>query len=502
MEAASRLDFGALLRQFRLDAGMTQQTLAERAKLSVEAVSTLERGARTRPYRETVTLLARALELSPEREALLERAVDIAQPPRRRGSVDLKPSLLRVVHSDAGRTRRHNLPQQLTSFVGRQHEVEDIAALLREHRLVTVVGAGGVGKTRVAVQAGIELCDDYPDGVWLIDLAPLADPKLVASAVLAALQLPSITGLPLDVLAASLKTRHVLLILDNCEHVIAETRDLASAIVASCASVRVVATSREPLNVAGEQIYRLPSLAIPPTSSETAQEAFRYGAIALFFDRARAVDGSFALTDDNAGDVTEICRSLDGIPLAIELAAARVKVLAPRQIAQRLDDRFRLLTGGDPRAWPRHRTMVALLDWSYDLLTAREQRFFESLSVFAGDCTLEAVMAVCAVDGEDDIAVIDLVASLVTKSLLVAELAGAEQRYRLLESSRQYAREKLLVRGVLDDLGRRHASFYLEMAERLDRAWDTTPDREWLPKARVELGKLAHGAGMGAGQRA
>jgi tetratricopeptide (TPR) repeat protein len=193
------------------------------------------------------------------------------------------------------------------------------------------------------------------------------------------------------------------------------------------------------------------------------------------------------LTEDNAVDVVEICRRLDGIPLAIELAAARVNVLTPRQIAQRLDQRFRLLTLGDPHALPRHQTMTALIDWSYDLLTAREQRFFESLSVFAGGCTLEAAAAVCSTDGEDDVAVIDLLASLVTKSLLLAELASGEQRYRLLESSRQYARDKLIARGEQEHVARRHALVYLELAERLERAWLSTSERKWLPQAKVEL---------------
>ena len=488
MEAAGRPHFGALLRQFRLAAGMTQQELAERAKLSVEAISTLERGARTRPYRETITLLGRALGLSPEREALLESAIGIAHPTRQRERSDaLNASLLRVVRPDAQANPRHNLPRQLTSFVGRQREVGEITTLLREERLVTIVGAGGVGKTRVAVQLGSNLLEGYPGGVWLVDLAPLADQTLVASAVLSALQLPPTTGSPLDVVVAYLKKRRQLLIFDNCEHVIPPARDIAANIIQSCPQVHVLATSRQPLTVPGERIYRLPSLGVPPDSCRNAPDALRYGAVALFVDRALAVEPGFALTDDTVPDVAEISRRLDGIPLAIELAAVRVRVLAPRQIAERLDQRFRLLTGGDPRAMPRHQTMTAMIDWSYDLLNAREQKFFESLSVFAGGCTLDAAMAVCATDGEDDIDVIDLIASLVTKSLLVAELTGSEQRYRLLESSRQYARDKLIARGEHSELARRHALFYVELAERLDRAWDTTPEREWILQAQVEL---------------
>ena len=489
MEAAGRPRFGALLRQLRLEAGMTQQELAERANLSADAVSTLERGARTRPYRETIALLGRALDLSPEREAHLASAVGIGRPPRRRG-VALNSSLLRIVRPEPQTTPSHNLPQQLTSFVGRDHEVAKIAALLSDHRVVTVVGAGGVGKTRVALQAGRVLVDGVPDGVWLVDLAPLTDQALVASTILNALRLPSSAAPAAEAVVTYLKMRRLVLILDNCEHVIAEARELAATIVASCPTVRILATSREPLRAPGEHVYRLPSLEVPPDSSRNAQDALPYGAVALFVDRALAVNAGFALTDDNAPAVAEIGRRLDGIPLAIELAAARVNVLTPGQVAERLDRRFRLLTDGDRRALPRHQTMTALIDWSYDLLTPREQRFFESLSVFAGDCTLDAAMAVCARENEDDIQVVDLVASLVTKSLVLAELAGLEQRYRLLESSRQYARDKLVARGEQAQVARRHALVYLDVADRLHETRGKTPEREWLAQANAELDNL------------
>ncbi|HEY5093907.1 MAG TPA: tetratricopeptide repeat protein [Candidatus Eremiobacteraceae bacterium] len=487
MESAGRPHFGALLRQFRLNAGMTQQELAERARLSVQAIGLLERGERTRPQRETVLLLGRALELSPEGEALLGSAVGIAHPTHQRNrSEALNASLLRIVRLDT-QAPKHNLPQQLTSFVGRKREVEEISELVREHRLVTIVGSGGVGKTRVALQLGSDALDGCPDGVWLVDLAPLADQALVANAISTALQLPSTAGSALSAVVAYLKARRLLMILDNCEHVIAGARDATARIVQSCPYVRILSTSREPLDVPGERAYRLPSLAVPPDSSGSAQVALSYGAVALFVDRGLAVDANFALTDDNAPDVVEICRRLDGIPLAIELAAARVEMLAPRQIAQRLDQRFRLLTGGDPTALPRHRTMTALIGWSYDLLTPREQKFFESLSVFAGGCTLDAATAVCASDREGEIEVIDLIASLVSKSLVVAEMVGNEQRYRLLETSRQYARDKLMARGEQEQVTRRHAIVYSELAQRLERAWDTTPDRAWFSEAHVEL---------------
>ncbi len=362
-----------------------------------------------------------------------------------------------------------------------------MTALLGEHRIVTIVGAGGVGKTRVAVQLAVALLGNYPEGAWLVDLAPLSQQALAENAVLTALQLPSTTASAIDVVIAHLKTRRALLILDNCEHVVAQVREVAGKIVKACPSVQILATSRQALAVAGEQAYRLPSLAVPPDTCSNAQDASSYGAVELFVDRARAVEPAFVLTDDNARDVADICCQLDGISLAIELAAARVMVLAPCQIAQRLDQRFRLLTRGEPGALPRHQTMTALLDWSYELLTAREQRFFESLSVFAGGCTLEAATSVCAIDGEDDVDMIELVTSLVTKSLLVAELAGSEQRYRLLESSRQYARDKLSARGDMERTVRRHALAYVELAERLEAARDTTLERAWLSRVTMEV---------------
>jgi non-specific serine/threonine protein kinase len=352
---------------------------------------------------------------------------------------------------------------------------------------VTIVGAGGVGKTRAAVTLAGDLLNIYPDGVWLVDLAPLADQTLVANTVMSTLQLPSITGSALDAIVAYLKARRVLILLDNCEHVVIQAREVATVIMQSCSHVRILSTSREALRVPGEKAYRLPSLAVPPDSPQSDREALQYDSVSLFVDRALIIDASFVVTDKNAHDVTEICRRLDGIPFAIELAAARVNVLAPRQIVERLDQRFRLLTGGNPRALPRQQTMRALIDWSYDLLTPREQWFFESLSMFAGGCKLDEATAVCAVEGEDDIDIVDLLASLVTKSLLVAELAGNEPRYLLVESSRQYARDKLIARRGQEMLARRHSIVYLELAERLENACDTVPDREWLPQAQVEL---------------
>ncbi len=479
MKAVGRDPFGELLKRFRLHAGMTQSDLAERAKLSVEAISTLERGARTRPHVETVTSLARALDLPPQREVELRSAVASSRRPQR----DVR-SLLGFARSDNGAISHSNLPKALTSFVGRETELSEIAVLLRQHRVVTVVGAGGVGKTRAAVELARGAIKCFPDGVWLVDFAPLAHEGAVGAAVLAALRLFSSMGPTLEAAIAYLRTRHLLLIFDNCEHVINRARDVAASIVQECPSVQFLATSRRPLQVAGECVYRLASLSVP--QSPSVQDALSHGATALFVDRARVAHSDFTLTDDSAAHVTEICRRLDGIPLAIELAAARMNVLTPRQTAERLDRRFRLLRSSDPRTLPRHQTMQALFDWSYDLLTPREQRFFESLSIFAGGGALEAVTEVCAADNEDDVDVIELISSLVTKSLLVAESVSGEQRYCLLESSRQYARDKLIALGEHERIARRHAFAYLHIAERFEQEWNTTSECECLERAQVE----------------
>jgi predicted ATPase len=390
--------------------------------------------------------------------------------------------------ADAHEPPSSNLPRQLTSFVGRADNVADIAALIASSALVTLVGAGGAGKTRCAIQVGAALLDGSGDGVWFVDLAPLSDPALVAGAIALALGVPeSPSRSALETVVGYLKRKRLLLIIDNCEHVIGEARTVAGPIVRGCSEVRILATSREALSIAGEEVYRLPSLAIPPTNAVTAVLAARSGAVELFVDRARSAEKRFTLTDENAPFVGEICRRLDGIPLALELAAARVTMLSPQQLAHRLDERFRVLTGGDRSALPRQQTMRALIDWSYDLLAADEQAIFRRLSIFAGGFTLETASAVCADDALDELAVLDLLTSLVDKSLVHSELGDNGTRYRLLESTRQYAGEKLVGAGEHELVARAHASAYLVLAQRFDHIWQVTPNREWLALAEPEL---------------
>lgn len=383
----------------------------------------------------------------------------------------------------------NNLPPQLTSFVGREDEVAAIKTLIEQHRFVTLVGTGGAGKTRCAIQVGADMLDGAGDGVWLAELAPISDSSLVASIVAQALNVQAEANRPtLDSIVAVLKRKRLLLLLDNCEHVIDEARNVVGAILRGCPDVRILATSREGLNVAGERVHRMPSLPIPLTGEiVTSSAALEYGAVALFVDRALASDGRFVLSDDNAPHVAEICRRLDGIPLAIELAAARVKVLSPQQLAQKLDERFRVLTGGDRSALPRQQTMRALVDWSYDLLSDAERTLFRKLSIFAGGFTLEMASTVCSDGKIDEIAVLDMLSSLVDKSLVHAEPAGNGTRYRLLESMRQYARERLTERGEYEAMARTHASAFLALAEELDDSYETLPTRAWMLRTDPEM---------------
>ncbi len=325
----------------------------------------------------------------------------------------------------------NNLPVSLTSFVGRDAEVAEIAALLETHRLVTLVGSGGVGKTRTSLQVAANLIERFPDGVWFVELAPLADASYLPATVAQAARLTLGAGGPtVENLAQAIGAKRLLLVLDNCEHLVEGTARTLAAILRGCANARILASSRQGLGIAGEAAYRMPSL---PADA----------AAALFAERARSVDQRFVLTDENAVAVGEICRRLDGIPLAIELAAARVKILSPQQIHSRLDQRFRVLTGGSRDVLPRQQTLRSLIDWSHDLLDERERTLFRRLGIFVNGFALEGASAVGSGGDLDELDVFEVLASLVDKSLVLAETNGGDVRYRLLESTRAYASEKL-----------------------------------------------------------
>ncbi len=358
----------------------------------------------------------------------------------------------------------NNLPQQLTSFVGRERELAQARELLSRGRLLTLLGVGGLGKSRLSLQIAAEVLEDFPDGVWLVELAPIADERLVPLGVASALGVKEDPGRPVqDALVKHVANRQLLILLDNCEHLIDACAHLAKALLQAGAQVRILATSREPLRIAGETTLQLPTLSLPDDAAPSLAALRDVDAIRLFVDRAAAADPAFHLDDRNAATVTEICRRLDGIPLAIELAAARVRVLSVDRIAARLSDRFKLLTGGDRTALKRQQTLRALIDWSHDLLTPGERALFRRLSVFAGGWSLDAAEAVGTGGDVDDGDVLELLTRLVEKSLVVPEVDGT--RYRFLETIRQYAGEQLANSDEEEAVRMRHLGWFLAFAE-------------------------------------
>jgi predicted ATPase/class 3 adenylate cyclase len=425
-------------------------------------------------------------------------------------------------------TLPNNLPRQLTSFIGREREMSEVRRLLSGGdpgcSLLTLTGPGGCGKTRLALQVAADLLEQYPDGIWLVELALLSDPSLVPQAIASELEVREEAGRALtETLVDTLRPKTLLLLLDNCEHLLPECAQVAAALLRHCPRLRILATSREGLGVGGETTYLVPSLALPdPKRLPPVERLTQYEAVRLFIDRAVAAAPSFNVTNRNAPAVAQTCHRLDGIPLAIELAAARVKALPVEQIAERLDDRFQLLTGGSRTALPRQQTLRALIDWSYDLLVAEEQELFRRVSVFVGGFTLEAAEAVCADEssgfrghgsaervsalppstlnpqlstGE----VLDLLSGLVDRSLLMAQDEDGRVRYQMLETLRQYAREKLATSGALETMQARHMAWYLQFAEEAERKLRGSEQAWWLERLETEHENLRAALGWRLG---
>ncbi|HEY8217773.1 MAG TPA: adenylate/guanylate cyclase domain-containing protein [Acidimicrobiia bacterium] len=358
-----------------------------------------------------------------------------------------------------------NLPRQLTTFVGRADEVDRVAAAVRDRPLVTLTGVGGVGKTRLALQVAAEVAPEFPGGAWLCELAPVTDASALSDAVAATLGAPRPVGRsPDESLLEHLEPKRLLLVLDNCEHVLDAAARLVDAVTHRCPQVAVLATSREGLALAGEQIIAVPSLGVPAAEDEDA-DLERADAVRLFVDRARDAKQDFVLDALNGPSVAQLCRRLDGIPLAIELAAARVSALSPQALVDRLDQRFKLLTRGSRAALERHQTLRSTIDWSYELLDASERRALNALSVLAGSCDLAAAEAVLADEQLETGDVADTVGQLVDKSLVVVDDDDADPRYRLLETIRQYAQDQLEATGDTPAVRARHAACYVARAE-------------------------------------
>jgi len=398
----------------------------------------------------------------------------------------------------------NNLPVQLTTFIGREKEIGEVSRHLMEARLVTLIGPGGTGKTRLAQQAAARVLELFPDGVWLVQLAPLADstllPQTVAS-VLGVREEPD--RLISETLANYLRSKELLLIMDNCEHLVQACAELAAMLLSSCPNLHILVTSREALGVAGEVFFLVPPMSLPQGAVAVGEkELAQYEAVQLFMERAETSLPGFRLTEQNAPAVLQVCRQLDGIPLAIELAAARLKLLQVEQIATRLDDRFRLLTGGSRTALPRHQTLRAMIDWSYDLLSKSERVLLERLTIFAGGWTLEAAEAICSgavVSGDD---ILDLLFQLINKSLVIADREqGMETRYHMLETIRQYGREELIESGEIEQMRAKHLDYFLALAEKAEPELRGPVPAQWYEmlerehdnlRTALEWSKLAH----------
>lgn len=414
-------------------------------------------------------------------------AIEIKAQPKASSTTEITPEKVESV-------TRHNLPLQLTSFIGREQQIAELEQrlapnVLTSSRLLTLAGTGGAGKTRLALQVASRLLGSFPDGVWFIELAPLSDPTLLPHTIAEALGLREDPNQPLlNVLTDYLSKKKLLLILDNCEHLVDAASHLADTLLRVCPRLRLLATSREVLGVAGEIIWQVPSLSLPATQVAPALDGLlNYEAVQLFVERASAVQPGFKLLEHNALAVTEICRRLDGIPLALELAAAHIRVLSLEQIASRLTSCFRLLTEGGRLTLPRHRTLRGAIDWSYNLLSPSEQHLLQRISVFVGGANIEAVEAVCAGEGLEEYEVLDLLLHLINKSLVVvSDEQGQEVRYRLLETIRQYAHEKLVQAGGEEWARNQHLAYFLCLAEDAERKLASEEQVFWLNRLENE----------------
>ena len=411
-------------------------------------------------------------------------------PTRARAVVEAgRAGLLDPARDQSAFSRSNNLPYQLTTLIGREQDVVEVKSLLASYRLVTLSGSGGVGKTRLALRIGVDLLDRYPDGVWLFEFASISNSALVSRTVAKVLAISERQNRTLiSSIVESLRRKQALLIFDNCEHVLNAVAELVDEILHNSPNVRILTTSRQALGIVGEVVDRVRSLSLPDRAEDvSADEALRFGAVALFADRARSSDLRFRLTDENAPLVSDICSRLDGIPLAIELVATRSDVLNLRSIARSLDDRFKMIAGGSRTALPRHRTLAALIDWSYDLLTPDERTLLNRVGVFAGGFDLSAASAICGGDGLDGKDIPELLTSLTDKSLLVVDAASSLERYRLLESTRVYALGKLTETGGLDAIAQRHAIYYRDQAQSMDERAGRGSIATWLERAVVDL---------------
>jgi predicted ATPase/transcriptional regulator with XRE-family HTH domain len=466
--------FGIWLRQRRKALDLTQEQLAAAIDVSLPTIVKIEAGQR-RPSHQVAELLARCLEVPPEEQAAFMRLARTPLQPSSESTTSLPPlpaahlpaELASPIDREQDLGQPGCLPTPLTSFVGREREIAAISDLMQAGclpaggcRVVSLIGPGGSGKTRLAIQVARLLTPEYRHGAWWVDLSSLRYPALVPDAALRALGMTPAPGQPtMQALISFLRERSLLLLLDNCEHLLEACAHMVAAVLQACPAVCVLATSREPLGVPGEQLWPVPTFSVPaPDADLDAESLLGYDAVRLFLDRARMHRPAFELTGDNAAQVAEICRRLDGIPLAIELAAARVRTMDLQDILARLQHRLRLLASTSALASPRQQTLRASIDWSYNLLSPAECLLLQRLAIFVGGCTLVAAEAVCMDGGLAEEQVLDLLTRLVDRSLVVAE--GG--RYLFLETIREYALERLIDTGAAEALRERHAAYFAD----------------------------------------
>jgi non-specific serine/threonine protein kinase len=476
------ISFGTWLRQQRRTLDLTQKAFAEQVGCAEITVRRME-ADEYKPSSELAFVLFEKLGIPElERPQWVRFARGLAEYPKPHAT------------SSSPREQKTNLPIPLTSFIGREKEVERIQQRLAAHRLVTLIGVGGIGKTRLSQQVANQLIDNYANGVWLVEFAALNDPMLVPQSVATVfgIQQGASHSALVETLIRFLRAKTMLMILDNCEHLLDACAGLTDKLLKSCPNLKILATSREALGIIGEALYPVPSLTIPDIQQISPIEKLNdYESVRLFNERAQLVQMDFALTKENASSVSQICSRLDGIPLAIELAAVRVQTLAAEQIAEQLDQCFHILTGGSRTALPKHQTLHASIDWSWHLLHDAEQILLRRLSVFAGGFILEAVEQVCAGDGIESRQMLGLITQLVAKSLVVEnQSSGQERRYRLLETIRQYAREKLIEAGEEENIRTQHLKYYLQLLGQAEPEFKTPAQIEWNARLHAERANI------------
>jgi predicted ATPase/DNA-binding XRE family transcriptional regulator len=474
-----KISFGEWLRQHRRMLDLTQQDLADQAGCARITLRRIEADA-LKPSKELALILLEKLGI-PEVERL--QWVQFAR------GLSRSPEGLAESFTSQPIT---NLPTSLTSFIGREKEQAEIEKLVTKNRLVTLTGVGGIGKTRLSLQVASALLNDFPNGTCLVELAPVSDPGLVPQVIATTLGLSEQMGRsPLRILTDFFQRKRALLILDNCEHLIAACAQLCNDLLTHCPNLQILATSREPLNITGETVWQVPTLSVPkPEKLSLTNLLLSFESIRLFVERAMAVKSNFALTDQNATAIAQICQHLDGIPLAIELAAARMRIMTAEEIAAHLDDRFDLLSHGTRVPIPHHQTLRAAIDWSYSLLSEDERVLFRRLSVFAGGWTLEVAESICVGVGLDQNDIFAALSHLVDKSLVNVETKDSTSRFQMLETIREYAREKLLESGESEIIHRSYLSFFTSWMEQVEPKLHGPEQIHWLDQIETEHDNL------------